>query len=112
MGAKVFDWVDPRPDFVKKHGHISDFAKARAFSFEQCRNDMVLWLDADDVTVNPLDLKLKIEEGFKNHGENLGLAMSYFYSKDNRGNWNTTQKKVRLVNRKSFHWVDEYMRIL
>lgn len=105
-GAKCFKWEDPDPAFLAKNGFISDFAAARQFSFNQSTTDYVMWVDADDVIVEPQNLKPKFLESVSRNADSA-IAMSYYYSKDKRGNWNTITKRIRIVRKQDFHWEGE-----
>ena len=71
LGARVeyFTWID-------------DFAAARNYSFSFAKTEFVMWLDLDDVLVNPEGFK-----AFKNDVMSLGdyWIANYHYSSDAQG---------------------------
>lgn len=104
-GAVTYKWEDPDPDFFKAHGHISDFASARQFSFDQTKSDYVIWLDADDIFIGAQNFRPQINDAYAKFGPDLAVALTYNYSKDDRGNWNTIQKRTRVVRKDAFYWM-------
>lgn len=103
-GAKYLKHADPNPDFVREHGHISDFAAARNASFAVCTSDWLLWLDSDDVLCGADNLR-KIVSIADSRGLN-NLLVRYDYAKDERGNLITVQWRERILrNGLGFRWV-------
>ena len=92
FGAKVlhFPWVQ-------------DFAKARQFSFDNCSNDVVMWLDSDDVVENPRVLNQVIRQNFGNQDTEC-LYVEYLYDFDEKGVCTTVLNRERVVDRRCFEW--------
>lgn len=104
FGAKVFDWKDPRPHFLEQFGHISDFAGARQFAFDQASNEYVMTLDCDDELVGGSRIKEILAQSIAKHGAAVGLIMIYEYYRDSRGQVDKIQKKFRLVRKADWKW--------
>ena len=93
---------------------VDDFSKARNYSFEHATMDYILWLDADDVLLEPDREKLKqLKETLDQSVD--GFMMKYniaFYSK---GNVTFSYYRERLVKReRKYLWkeaVHEYLEI-
>ena len=93
-GAKIcnFEWVD-------------DFAAARNFSFQQCTQTFIMWLDADDV-IKPKDYQL-IQDYLKRDDWDA-LLCRYIYSHDINDNPELTLRRHRIIrNDPSLLWHDE-----
>jgi len=91
FGAVVhkFDWID-------------DFSAARQFSFSKCSNDLVFWIDADDILVNS-HLFRKSLEHFDN--ERVGaIFFVYQYAFDKDGNCITEHWRERVVRKDWYSW--------
>ena len=80
-----FDWVD-------------DFSKARNYAFEQATKDYILWLDADDVLLEPDQIKMaRLKETL---GPSIdGVMMKYNTGFDKNGNVTFSYYRERLVRR-------------
>ena len=91
FGARVFDfeWCD-------------NFSKARTFSFEQCTQDWVMWIDTDDVLLHGENVG-KLLELAKNKDVN-GFLLPYQYIVDADGNVLNEQMRTRIVFKKDFEW--------
>lgn len=92
FGAKIFHfpWVE-------------DFSAARNFSFSKCSNDVVMWVDSDDVIENASRVFGAARKLFAG-GEVDCLYMEYLYDFDDRGNCTTILTRERIVNRRNFEW--------
>lgn len=93
---------------------VDDFSKARNYAFEQATKDYILWLDADDVLLEPDRIK------FKQLKETLGpsidgVMMKYNTGFDKKGNVTFSYYRERLVRReKQWRWkeaVHEYLEV-
>jgi glycosyltransferase involved in cell wall biosynthesis len=96
-----FEWID-------------DFASARNFAFSHASMDYILWLDADDVLLEPdrqklLQLKQTLDPSVD------AVSMDYHLSFDSEGNVTSSLRRNRLVKRsKGFQWygaVHEYLAV-
>jgi glycosyltransferase involved in cell wall biosynthesis len=90
-GARVlhFPWCD-------------DFSKARQFSFDNCSNDYVMWLDTDDTVKSPKEfdraIRAVIAQGV------VGIIATYKYEFDDEGRCTTELLRERIVNRHAWEW--------
>lgn len=100
---KVFDFV-----------WIDDFASARNFAFSHASMDYILWLDADDVLLEPegqklLQLKQTLDRSIDT------VSMHYHLAFDSERNVTSSLRRNRLVKRlKGFQWhgaVHEYLAV-
>jgi glycosyltransferase involved in cell wall biosynthesis len=96
-----FEWID-------------DFSAARNFSFQHATMDYVLWLDADDVLLEPdrekfMQLKATLSPTVDS------VTMIYHYAFDDHGNPTLSFRRNRLVKRtNNFRWfgvVHEYLAV-
>lgn len=100
---KIFDfeWID-------------DFATARNFAFSHASMDYILWLDADDVLLEP-DQQIFLELKHVLASPVDVVSMSYNLAIDEEGNVTSTVRRNRLVRRaKGFQWhgaVHEYLAV-
>jgi len=83
-----FEWVD-------------DFAIARNYSYSKLKTDWQLWVDADDVIVNPENLREIVELSQPEIG---GVWFPYNYARDEFKNLSTTYERERLLRAK-YGWV-------
>jgi len=89
--AKIIDfpWVD-------------DFSKARNESFRHCRHDLVLWLDDDDIVVNPEQMTSMARAAFSlGHTQ---IWVDYDYIHDRHGNCRTRHPRERFLDRRIYEW--------
>ena len=82
---------------------INDFAKARQFSFDSCENDVVMWLDADDVVENAQQFDSNVRALFETGRANCLIA-EYLYEFDELGHCTTRLLRERVVDRRVFEW--------
>ncbi|WP_197029184.1 glycosyltransferase [Alicyclobacillus macrosporangiidus] len=96
-----FEWID-------------DFAAARNFSFSHASMEYILWLDADDVLLEPdrqkfLHLKQNLDSAVD------VVSMYYHLAFDSEGNVTASLRRNRLAKRsKGFRWygaVHEYLAV-
>lgn len=92
FGAKIsyFEWIE-------------DFAAARNFSFAQCSNDVVMWLDSDDTVESPQKLAQCVREAF-GRAEIDSIHAEYLYDFDESGQCTTVLARERIVDRRAFEW--------
>ena len=92
FGAKVYDLrLSP-----------FNFAEARNFSFEKCTGDWILWIDADDVVLNPEKIRQLIDDSNEMVD---GYWAIYNYAYDERGVCVARHWKERLLrNNGVFKW--------
>jgi len=93
---------------------INDFSAARNFAFRLATQDYILWLDADDVILEPdrenfLTLKNSLDPAVDS------VTMHYHLAQDEKGNITSSLRRNRLVKRvNNFKWigaVHEYLEI-
>lgn len=108
--AIVSRYTDKVFDFV----WIDDFASARNFAFSHASMDYILWLDADDVLLEPegqklLQLKQTLDRSVD------AVSMHYHLAFDSERNVTSSLRRNRLVKRlKGFQWhgaVHEYLAV-
>ena len=102
FGAKVFHFP-----------WIENFSAARNLSFQKCSNDVVMWLDSDDMVDNPMMLDRCIRQQF-GAGRIGVLYAEYLYAFDSIEfdgkkpvKWGTCTAlltRERVVDRRSFEW--------
>ncbi len=101
-------------DKVLDFAWVDDFSKARNFSFEQASMDYILWLDADDVLLEPDRIKMKqLKETLDPSVD--GVMMKYNIRFDRSGNATFSYYRERLVKReRQYRWkeaVHEYLEV-
>lgn len=81
------------------------FADARNFSFEQCRNDFVMWLDSDDTVGEPEKLRAAISRLVASGANVLDIAYLYEWNGEPGESAVTTSlRRERVVRRSDFEW--------
>lgn len=93
---------------------VDNFSKARNYSFEQATKDYILWLDADDVLLEPDRIKLlQLKETLNPSID--AVMMKYHTGFDKNGNVTFSYYRERLVRReKRYRWkeaVHEYIEL-
>lgn len=81
---------------------VKDFSAARNFSLGKCSNDIVLWLDDDDVVINGESLCDMARACFS-----MGATecwVDYDYTLDRHGNCKARQQRERFLHRKIYEW--------
>lgn len=99
------------PDEVEKcskdpqfsDGFLTDFAAARVLAEGHAKNDLIFWLDSDDVLVGAASLRSFVEEFFKDPSHKI-LFLPYEYSYDTDGSCNTLLWRERLYRKGLYHW--------
>jgi len=99
-GAKVFHFP-----------WIEDFAAARNFSFAQCSNDYVMWLDTDDTVENPKGFAIATRNTLAT-GTLESIHVEYLYDFDESGRCTTRLQRERVVDRRFYEWVEPIHEIL
>lgn len=98
------------PDTYSGELHFADFAAARNVSFDQCRCDYVLWVDADDV-VDGAEHLPEIVSDLQSRGMDLGF-LAYDYARDEKGRVFYRQWRERIVRRGVARWVNAVHEVL
>jgi len=96
--------------WCKKNGYsysyfqwVDDFAAARNYNNAQVKEDVILWLDVDDVVRNPEELP-NIEKMFTEGGTDW-VSIEYKYATDKYGNVIVRQPRVRLFRKGTGKWI-------
>lgn len=85
-------------------GCLLDFAAARQISVDAAKNDIIFWIDSDDVLVEetPGRLREVVDRGMVEYD---ALFLNYLYSFDKHDKRCTTiLKRERVVDRRSYYW--------
>lgn len=85
-------------------GFLSDFAAARQIATNAAKNDLIFWLDSDDVLEGGAELRDAITKHFKTPEED-NLFLAYDYSFDPDGTCTTVLWRERVCRRSLSHWV-------
>lgn len=110
MGEKVKQWL---PEYAEKFGGeaqftggcLMDFAGARQIVTDAAKNDLIFWLDSDDVFEEKTPFATR-----KLVGEMVGtkvdaLFLNYLYAFDkNDGRPTAVLKRERIVDRRKYVW--------
>ncbi len=87
---------------------VEDFSKARNFSFSKCTGDAVLWLDGDDILVNPERLRRAVRFHFRDEEYLVDkIVLPYNYRRDPFGNVTERQLRERVTRRGTHEWTRE-----
>ena len=112
---------DHTKEIVKKYTNklydfpwINDFSAARNFAFNKATKNYILWLDADDVILEPDREKfLSLKKNFDPAVDSV--TMHYHLAQDEKGNITSSLRRNRLVKRANhFKWigaVHEYLEV-
>lgn len=101
-----------RPDYYDRcvawpkfsGGFLSDFAKARTIATEAAFNNIVFWIDSDDILEGAPDLREKCAEFFSDP-KNTAIFMQYDYAFDeNDGSCTTILWRERILRRNQYVW--------
>jgi glycosyltransferase involved in cell wall biosynthesis len=84
-------------------GFLADFAAARTLADTYTKNNLLLWLDSDDVLVGGPALRETAANFFKNH-ENTTLFLQYDYAFDPDGTCSTSLWRERFYRKGLFSW--------
>ncbi len=110
----VVNWNGTNPETEKilkeynskiyKYEWKDDFGDARNFILYKTTADYVIWLDSDDIILNPERIIPICEELFVN--EEIGAIWTeWLYDFDEYGNCIMNLRRERIVKRKYFKWV-------
>lgn len=100
---KIKKWCK-KNDFIYSYFQwVDDFSAARNFNNDQVKEDIILWLDVDDVVNNPEELQT-IEKMFTEGGLDW-VSLEYKYAKDEYGNVIVRQPRVRLFRKGTGRWI-------
>src|SRR5688572_15825695 len=84
-------------------GFLADFAGARNLANSYAANNLVFWIDADDVLAGGATLR---EIAARHFAESrLPLFMAYDYSFDADGACNTVLWRERILDKTNFEWL-------
>ncbi|MBM7563932.1 glycosyltransferase [Paenibacillus sacheonensis] len=101
-------------DRIYDFAWIDDFAAARNFAFSKATSSHILWLDADDVFLEP-DLEKLLALKASLAPEVDTVSMAYHLAKDEYGTVTSSLRRNRLVKRaRGFRWigaVHEYLEV-
>lgn len=89
-----------------QEGFLLDFAAARQIATDAAKNDVVFWIDADDVLEEsrPGALRDAVDQVFgKGLGDGIFLDYHYQHDKDD-GRVTLIQKRERIVDRRTHRW--------
>lgn len=96
---------------AKKHGakvfHFpwtENFSEARQFSFDQCTQPFILWLDSDDTVEKPGNLDHNIRLAIGNEID--CIFVEYVYEHGVSGEATMLQKRERVVRKDGFRWAE------
>jgi glycosyltransferase involved in cell wall biosynthesis len=107
-------WLPERLDEIEKDGQyfdgtgILDFSAAREVARKASKNEVIFWLDTDDVIFDQTQGKLRemLDEGMDPKDPKTdALFMDYQYAFDEDGQLTTTLKRERAFFRDRYHWV-------
>ena len=79
-----------------------DFSAARNLALDNCDTDVVMFLDTDDILVNPKNVRPLVE---KHLSDNDCLLVNYDYEQDENGNSVNTYLRERVFIKDKFRWV-------
>jgi tetratricopeptide (TPR) repeat protein len=89
-------------------GCILDFAEARTVAFEEAKNDIQFWIDADDILeeTGPFRLRRTVEQVLGKSRQVDAIFMDYAYWIDpSDGSVTSILKRERVFDRKKVQWV-------
>jgi len=122
-GARVFRHPELNSagmlDLVKKHlpdyaekcqedaqfqdGFLADFAAARQLAASYAKNELIGWIDSDDILVGGKALRQYVIEYFAEPAHSC-VFLSYDYSFDPDGKCSTVLWRERIVRKDLYHW--------
>lgn len=79
-----------------------NFTRLRRLSFEACTKDWILWLDNDDIFINPDQLRDTLIKADK-YALNM-INLQYKYEIDKDGNIIQQHNKERIIRRGTWNW--------
>lgn len=104
--ASEFGRVVKTDEFTKKEwGGYIDFSAARNYSFSLCKNDVVLWIDGDDVLHGQQIILEECVPKFETVPRLACMMFPYYYEYDMHGVLITVQSRERLIDRRLSTWM-------
>lgn len=86
-----------------KDGFLADFAAARQIATDAANNDLIFWIDSDDVLVNGAALREYIDQHFANdNAPDIFIRYDYQFGPD--GAVTTTLMRERVCRRSRSYW--------
>ena len=80
-----------------------DFSAARNFNLQHCPTELVLWLDTDDVFINPHEIP-KVLKKFQENKNITSIWMWYRYDHDKDGNCINDHPRERIFKKSIHNW--------
>lgn len=103
IARRYADKLETFLDCNDDEGRIADFSLARNRSFALATNDVVFWLDGDDVVEGAENLPKLAREAARH--ENAQILLPYSYSHDDAGRSTLLQYRERILSpRRHFEW--------
>lgn len=118
---KILEWLGPQElqKFQEGMGSTSgvrSFAEAREVAREASSNEVVFWMDSDDVLVeeDPGKLREIVDMVFAGEGKGKmqALMLDYQYNFGPDGQCTTLLRRERFVPRDKYHWVGRCHEVL
>jgi tetratricopeptide (TPR) repeat protein len=99
------EYLEKCKEFPKfNNGFISDFALARQLVTNQVKNELIFWVDSDDILVNATELRQLAAQFFADKSKNC-LFMLYDYAFDaTDGECTTSLWRERILRKKHYVW--------
>ncbi|MFA4972382.1 MAG: hypothetical protein WC683_07195 [bacterium] len=102
LSAEKFAKYSDQPHF--KGGVMRDFAGARNLSFELAKNPICMWLDLDDIVINPAPLRQLVDDLFGKHSGAIFLRYDYAHDKAD-GACTVSHWRERVISKVDWKWV-------
>lgn len=96
-----FERISADPRFTD--GFLADFAEARTIANDEAKNDIILWIDSDDILKGGAKLRSVCAEYFADP-QHKGLFLPYDYAFDLDGACTTLLIRERVVRKSAFYW--------
>lgn len=93
-------------DGVVKHlqnGFLTDFAAARSILVKESKNDLISWIDSDDVLVGGKEFREFCASHFARPESSI-VYIPYDYGHDEHGECTTRLWRERVIDRRHHHW--------
>lgn len=87
---------------IEEFAWVDDFAKARNFALAQCSEDLVLWLDDDDIVINAQQFTAMARAAFSLG--NTEIWADYDYIHDRHGNCRSRHPRERFIDKRIYEW--------
>lgn len=95
---------DASKDPQFKNGFLADFAAARQIATDAARNDIIFWIDTDDLLLGGDRLRALAHDFFSKPSNNC-LFLAYDYTFDIDGTPTTVLWRERLFRRSKYEWL-------